>query len=98
MSNYIKSIVSLTVICAVISVLLGITNYYTAPIIKEQDEAAANQGLVIVMPEGSGFKPYDFSNLTLPETVTEVYSEENGGYVFKLTTAGYASNFVIMCG
>lgn len=98
MSKYIKSVVSLTVICAIIAVLLGITNYYTAPIIKKQDEAAANQGLVIVMPDGSGFKPYDFSSLTLPETVTEVYSEDNGGYVFKLTTTGYSSGFVIMCG
>ncbi len=98
MQKYIKSVVSLTVICAVIAVLLGITNYFTAPIIKKQEESAANQGLAIVMPQGSGFKAYDFSSLTLPETVTEVYSEENGGYVFKLTTTGYASNFVIMCG
>ena len=28
----------------------------------------------------------------------EVYRESGDGYVFKLKTAGYASNFIIMCG
>ena len=98
MKNHIKTVVSLTVICAVIAVLLGITNYYTAPIIKEQEENAANSALNEVMPNGKGFEKYDISSLTLPETVTEVYCEEGGGYVFKLTTSGYSSGLVIMCG
>lgn len=98
MKNHINTVVSLTVICAVIAILLGITNYFTAPVIKEQEENAANAALNEVMPDGEGFEKYDFSALTLPETVTEVYSEKNGGYVFKLTTTGYSSGFVIMCG
>lgn len=98
MKNHIKTVVSLTVICAVISVLLGITNHFTSPIIKEQEEKAANSALTQVMPDGKNFEKYDISNLTLPETVTDVYSEESGGYVFKLSTSGYSSGFVIMCG
>ena len=34
----------------------------------------------------------------LPETVREIYPEENGGYVVKLETTGYGTGMVIMCG
>ncbi len=98
MKNHIKTVLSLTVICAVIATLLGVTNYFTAPVIKKQEDNAANASLSKVMPNGEGFEKYDFSALTLPTTVTEVYSEKNGGYVFKLTTTGYSSGLVIMCG
>lgn len=98
MKSHIKTVLSITVICAVVALLLGVTNYFTAPIIAEQEEKAANASLVEVMPNGSGFEKYDFSSLTLPDTVTEVYSEEGGGYVFKLTTSGYSSGLVFMCG
>jgi uncharacterized protein with FMN-binding domain len=50
------------------------------------------------MPEGTGFEGVDISTFTLPATVTEVYSEASGGYVFKLTTSGYGQGMVIMCG
>ena len=35
---------------------------------------------------------------TLPATVTEVFREANGGYVVKMTTTGYSSGLIIMCG
>ena len=40
MKNQIKTVLSLTVICAVISLLLSVTNQFTGPIIKEQEEKA----------------------------------------------------------
>ena len=96
-----KSIVSTLVlvsICAVMAVLLALTNAITAPIIKKNQDAAANEALLEVMPNGEGFEKIEFDAAKLPKTVTEVYREKNGGYVITLTTAGYGSGLVIMCG
>lgn len=98
MKNHIKTVISLTAICAVVSLLLALTNAITAPVIKEQENAAVNETLAEVLPNGEEFKAIDISSYTLPETVAEAYSEKNGGYVFKMITAGYGSNFIIMCG
>ena len=86
-----KSIVSTIVlvsICAVMAVLLALTNAITAPIIEKNQSAAANEALLEVMPNGQGFELVDISAYTLPATVTEVYKEANGGYVVKMTTTG----------
>ena len=98
MKKFIKSTVVLVCICAVMASLLAFTNAITAPLIKKNQEAAANQALLEVMPEGEEFEKMDISAYTLPATVTEVYKEKNGGYVITLTTTGYGSNMVIMCG
>lgn len=99
MKNQVKSTLALVCICAVMAVLLAITNSITAPIIKENQDAAANEALLQVMPGGEGFeKIEDLSAYTLPSTVTEVYREKNGGFVVTLTTSGYGSDMVIMCG
>ena len=96
-----KSVVStlvLVCICAVMAVLLALTNAITAPIIKKNQDAAANAALLEVMPDGEGFEKVEFDAAKLPKTVTEVYREKNGGYVITLTTTGYGSGLVIMCG
>ncbi|MBR6533452.1 MAG: FMN-binding protein [Clostridia bacterium] len=98
MIKNLKSVISLTVICAVISVLLALTNDLTAPIIKEQETAAVNEALSVVLPGGADFSPIEIDEYELPETITEIYSEKNGGYVFKMQTSGYAANFVLLCG
>ncbi len=92
------SILALVSICAVMALLLALTNAITSPIIEKNQAAAANEALLEVMPDGEGFEKIDFDAEALPKTVTEVYKEKNGGYVFKLTTTGYSSGFVIMCG
>ena len=98
MKKSVQSTLVLVAICAVMAVLLALTNSITAPIIKQNQDKAANEALLVVMPEGEGFEKMDVSSYTLPATVTEVYKEANGGYVVTLTTAGYGSGFVIMCG
>lgn len=98
MKKSVQSTLVLVAICAVMAVLLALTNSITAPIIKQNQDAAANEALLVVMPEGEGFEKMDISAYELPATVTEVYKEANGGYVITLTTAGYGSGFVIMCG
>ena len=98
MRNYVKSVVTLTLICAVIAVSMAGVNYITEPYIKAAEDKAANAALLEVMPDGKDFEKFDFSSFKLPATVSEVYKESSGGYVFKLTTTGYSSGFVIMCG
>ena len=98
MKIYIKSLVVLTAICGVIAVLLSAANFITAPIIEESEAAAANEALLVVMPEGEDFQSMDLSSYELPATVTEVFSEKNGGYVVKLNTVGYSTDMIIMCG
>ena len=96
-----KSVIStlvLVCICAVMAILLAVTNQITAPIIQANSDKAANEALLQVMPEGKGFEKMDISAYELPTTVTEVYKEATGGYVVRMTTAGYGSGMVIMCG
>ncbi len=98
MRKHLKSVFSLTAICVVTAVLLAVVNTVTAPVIKKQEESAANSALLVVMPNGEGFEKINLENYELPKTVTEAYSEKSGGYVFKMETAGYAAGLVIMCG
>ena len=98
MMKSVKSVVTLLCICAFMAVMMAITNAITAPIIAQNQAAAQNDALKVVMPHGEGFEKMDVSGYTLPATVTEVYSEAGGGYVFQLTTTGYSTGFVILCG
>ncbi len=99
MKTKIKNLAVFIGICSVITVLLAVTNFITAPIIAENQNAAANQALMEVMPDAEGFEAVDITTLTLPATVSKVNKETSGlGYVIKLTTAGYGTDMVIMCG
>lgn len=98
MKKSIKSTLVLVSICAVMAVLLALTNAITAPTIQKNQEAAANKALLEVLPDGEGFEKIEFDANALPKTVTEVYKEKNGGYVITLTTTGYGSGMVVMCG
>ena len=98
MMKYIKSVLALTVICGVVAILLAVTNVVTAPVIAENAAAAANKALLIVLPDGEDFQSVDLSAYELPSTVTEAFTEKNGGTVVKLTTSGYGSGMVVMVG
>ena len=99
MVKNLKSVAILVAICTVVALLLAVTNQFTAPIIEKNSAAAANAALLEVMPDGTGFEPVDLSTYTLPATVTEAYKETSSkGHVIKLTTTGYGTGMVIMCG
>ena len=98
MKKYLKSIISLTVICAVVAALLAATNKLTAPIIEKNAGAAANEALLVVMPDGGDFTAVDMTQYTFPESVLEAYTASNGGGVFKVTATGYGPDMIIMCG
>ena len=99
MKNSVKNLVVFVCICSVITLMLAITNSFTAPIIEKNQNAAANKALLEVMPDGKGFELVQMQDYALPATVSEVYKETSGnGYVIKLVTSGYGSDMVIMCG
>ncbi len=98
MKNSIRSVISLTVICAVLACVLAITNEITAPVIEANEKAAANEALLVVMPEGEDFEEVDASAIELPVAINSVHKATNGGYVIQLVTSGYGSDMVIMVG
>ena len=71
MMKHIKSILSLTIICAVVTALLAGTNMLTAPITEKNQAAAANEALRVVMPDGTDFATVDLTQYTLPSSVLE---------------------------
>ena len=98
MKKSVMSTLVLVCICAVMAILLAVTNMITAPTIQANADKAANEALLQVMPAGKGFEKMDISSYELPATVNEVYKEADGGYVVRMTTTGYGSGMVIMCG
>ena len=98
MKKSVMSTLVLVCICAVMAILLAVTNMITAPTIQANADKAANEALLQVMPEGKGFEKMDISSYELPATVNEVYKEASGGYVVRMTTTGYGSGMIIMCG
>ena len=96
--KHLKSILTLFIICAVVSILLAVVNGVTAPIIAEQQAAAASGALLEVMPNGGTFEKVDISSYSLPTSVTEVNKASNGGYVFQVVFSGYNTGNVAMIG
>ena len=75
-----KSVLKLTSICLIVTLLLAVTNMFTAPIIEKNLQSAATQSLSQVLP---GAK--DFEKLTVPDSASpslkEIYRETEGlGY------------------
>jgi electron transport complex protein RnfG len=88
----VKSVVVLTVICIVVSVLLSVTNFYTAPVIEEAQAKAVQDSLREAMPDAADFEEIELGE-DAPETVQHLYKETSGlGYVVALTnTSQYSS-------
>ena len=80
--DYLKSIIVLVSICLVVGLLLSGVNSITAPIIAENDAAAANGAYMIVLPDATSF--VDVTG-EFPETVVEMKKDAGGsGFAFKL--------------
>ncbi len=98
MNKYLKSILSLAIVCLSVALLLGATYLITNPIIQKMEDQKVQEALKVVMPDGVDFQKIDIAGKGLPSTITEAYSEKNGGYVFRMVTSGYQSGMVLLCG
>ncbi len=97
MKNMIKPVLVLTVICLVTSVLLAAVNSVTKPTIEAYEAEQAAKACLDVMPDGKDFESVALPDV-LPATVTAIWRDASGGYVFKMTTNGFSSGYQIMCG
>ena len=92
MNLSVKSVIVLAAICFVITLLLSVVNYFTAPVIEQANKAAAQASLYQVLPDAE-----DFELLALPddspETVTGVYRDTAGmGYAVTVETSSQYSD------
>lgn len=92
----VKSFVVLVTICIVVAGLMSMVNLITSPVIDKIEEEKVQKSLTVVMPGGENFVKLD--NFESDSSVSEIYTEKNGGYVFKIITSGYASGLTVMCG
>lgn len=92
--NFLKPVVVLVVICIVASAALAGTNQLTAPIIKAQEEAAANAAYLEVLPEADGFEEItDFQS----SNVTKALKATNdAGWVIQSYGKGFAGDVPVV--
>ena len=95
-NDIVKPIVVLVVICLVASAALAGVNQVTAPIIAEQQEAAANAAYLAVLPEADGFEEVtDFATTN----VQSVLKATNGaGWVIKASAKGFGGDVPVVVG
>ena len=95
-NNVFKPAIVLCSICIVVAILLSGVNMITAPIIAAQQNAAANEALLAVLPDGKNFEEIEITS-EYPEIVAAGYKAD-GGFVFKMNVTGKSTGLVIMCG
>ena len=83
-------------ICLVVAVLLSVVNMFTAPIIANRQNAAANEALLEVLPNGKNFKEVELT-ADYPAIVTKGYTAD-GGCVFQMEVTGKSTGLIIMVG
>lgn len=94
-SNFLPTVV-LGCICLIVALLLSLVNSITGPIIEAAQNAAANEALLEVLPEGKNFEEMTLDD-KYPASITMGYRAD-GGYVFQATVTGKSSGLVIMFG
>ncbi len=97
MKDILKPIIVLTCICLVVTTLLAVVNFVTAPIILAAEEEAAAKARSEVLTQAKSFEL--MKDVKLPEGVTEAYKgNDETGYVFMLETKGYGGTIKLICG
>ncbi len=95
MKNIMPSIV-LGAICLVVALLLSLVNSVTAPVIEAAQNAAANEALIVVLPEGKNFEEITLDE-KYPAAITKGYKAD-GGFVFQATVTGKSAGLIVLCG
>ena len=93
--NIMPSVV-LGAICLIVALLLSLVNSVTAPVIEAAQNAAANEALVVVLPEGKNFEEITLDE-KYPAVITKGYKAD-GGFVFQANVTGKSAGLIILCG
>ncbi|MBR2721334.1 MAG: FMN-binding protein [Clostridia bacterium] len=91
-----KPAIVLCSICIAVGLLLSLVNMLTAPIIQAATDAAANEALLVVLPDGKTFEKITIDD-SYPAIVKEGYRSD-AGFVFQMSVTGKSSGLIIMCG
>lgn len=92
---FLKPVVALVVITMLTSLLLGLTNMVTAPIIKQNTLNAAEAARQELLPEADAFEEIIFA--TKPDGITSMFKAKNGvGYVIEAYGTGYGGKVPVM--
>lgn len=98
MKSMIKSIVTLISVCLISAALLGTVNFLTKDKIKAADDAATIEALDKVMEGTPNPTPLNLEGVEVDSTVVEVYKSDKGEVAVKMSTKGFKTGFIIMCG
>lgn len=96
-SDILKPVIVLTLICLVTSALLAYTNQITAPEIKKQNETAANEARSAVLPEAEKFDSAKLKSGT-EYFIGKGANSETVGYVFTTAAKSYGGEIKVMVG
>ena len=91
-------ILSLTIICLVVSLALGGVNMLTEKKIQDNLDAVANAGRREVLPGAADFEKVELTPEMEALGVTEVYSAGDAGFVISASQKGYAGQVPVMVG
>ena len=94
-ANFMPTIV-LGSICLVVALLLSLVNSVTAPVIEAAQNAAANEALIVVLPDGKNFEEITLDE-KYPAAITKGYKAD-GGFVFQATVTGKSAGLIVLCG
>lgn len=96
MKSNITPVIVLGVICLAVTMLLASVNMLTADRIAKVQYEKEQEALKEIMPMGEHFNSVEISGLS--KSITAVYKESGGGYIFRISTKGYGTGLVILCG
>ena len=100
-SEYIKPILSLTIICLLVTAMVSGTYQLTKPVIEKALDAASNEARKAVLPNAESFEKVDLDKETLDKFgVIEAHVSNDEGLAVKVSSKGYStsSNIVLMVG
>ena len=96
MKKHIMPSVVLGSICLVVALMLSLINSITAPIIENAQNEAANEALLVVLPDGKKFEEITL-DASYPASITKGYRAD-GGFVFQANVTGKSSGLIILIG
>ena len=96
MKKHIMPTVVLGSICLIVALMLSLINSITAPIIENAQNAAANEALLVVLPDGKNFEEITL-DATYPAVITKGYKAD-GGFVFQANVTGKNSGLIVLIG
>ncbi len=98
--DLIGPVLTLGIICLIVTGLLAATNHFTAPIIAENARKKADESRRVVLADGEDFQPVELDAALLAEKKVEEVTRAGNGAGYTVTTAlnGYGGPVKIMFG